>query len=452
MVAKSEDSREAFHDYLQSGGEHTDKLLPVYLSLSALRAVHDDNISSRTAGLVWKLKTEYEEFKVMYAELRTMLHKEQTNEVDDLDPQRKALTEERKIIARRKSMSYQSVAWECLGKLRLLDFKNTPLNVLRKSIENAEMQVLHKLIPSFEGFLQSNHYKSWQNQRLNEVSKQTNGVKKPRSAPTYSAIYPHILVVDDSPVTVKLVGRTLETDGHQVDRAVNGVVALKLMKMKTYDVVLIDINMPVLDGYEAVRLFRQHEKEKVMIANQSEVSSLSGDGNDSTEEETDNKTALEDTSPPANIVYPGYGDTGSQNLNFTNLVNSHTNKVAPGIFGGTFDNVPYEPGMKAKPSSTSTLAITKESSNPALTRESLMNLNHNEDSHMLDRLKLTSLVNPTSKAMLEFHTQFIIGMSSNVDECTKKQALDCGMDYFLPKPFTIDKFMEAIRVGNQGSF
>ena len=100
MVAKSEDSREAFHDYLQSGGEHTDKLLPVYLSLSALRAVHDDNISSRTAGLVWKLKTEYEEFKVMYAELRTMLHKEQTNEVDDLDPQRKALTEERKIIAR----------------------------------------------------------------------------------------------------------------------------------------------------------------------------------------------------------------------------------------------------------------------------------------------------------------------------------------------------------------
>lgn len=37
-------------------------------------------------------------------------------------------------------------------------------------------------------------------------------------------------------------------------------------------------------------------------------------------------------------------------------------------------------------------------------------------------------------------------MSTNIDEETKTRALDCGMDFFLPKPFTLKKFIDTIRM------
>lgn len=81
----------------------------------------------------------------------------------------------------------------------------------------------------------------------------------PPRVETCSDSYPDILIVDDSLVVLKLTGLTLEKDGHHVERAHNGQVALQLMKSRPYDVVLIDINMPVMDGFETVRLFREFE-------------------------------------------------------------------------------------------------------------------------------------------------------------------------------------------------
>ena len=61
-----------------------------------------------------------------------------------------------------------------------------------------------------------------------------------------------ILVVDDAELNRDLLSRRLSRDGHSVDVAVNGREALDLLAREPFDVVLLDINMPVMDGYETL--------------------------------------------------------------------------------------------------------------------------------------------------------------------------------------------------------
>ena len=70
--------------------------------------------------------------------------------------------------------------------------------------------------------------------------------------------YPHssfknILVVDDSIIQCRMAIKCLEINGFQMDKALSGSIALTLMKEHAYNIVLIDINMPFLDGFETVR-------------------------------------------------------------------------------------------------------------------------------------------------------------------------------------------------------
>jgi CheY-like chemotaxis protein len=81
-----------------------------------------------------------------------------------------------------------------------------------------------------------------------------------------AADYPDVLIVDDSLVTLKITGLTLERDGHNVERASNGQIALQLMKSRPYDVVLIDCNMPVMDGLETIKRIREDEAACAMEA------------------------------------------------------------------------------------------------------------------------------------------------------------------------------------------
>ncbi len=57
-----------------------------------------------------------------------------------------------------------------------------------------------------------------------------------------------ILVVDDEPAILKLLTTLLSADGHQVETAPNGAVALEKLRDRTYDLILSDIKMPELDG------------------------------------------------------------------------------------------------------------------------------------------------------------------------------------------------------------
>ncbi|EQD27423.1 multi-sensor hybrid histidine kinase, partial [mine drainage metagenome] len=68
-----------------------------------------------------------------------------------------------------------------------------------------------------------------------------------------------ILVVDDNPVNQLVALRMLEKMGHVVDVADNGVVALERVAGNHYDAVLMDCQMPAMDGFEATREIRFRE-------------------------------------------------------------------------------------------------------------------------------------------------------------------------------------------------
>jgi len=70
-----------------------------------------------------------------------------------------------------------------------------------------------------------------------------------------------VLVVEDSPTALKLMARMVTRLGHEVMTAINGVDALELLRKETFDIVLMDINMPMMNGLEASHEFRKLERQ-----------------------------------------------------------------------------------------------------------------------------------------------------------------------------------------------
>ncbi|MDO9347724.1 MAG: response regulator, partial [Anaerolineales bacterium] len=67
-----------------------------------------------------------------------------------------------------------------------------------------------------------------------------------------------ILVVDDENINLRLVSRLLEMEGYEVVSAQSGEAALHLIEQKRPDLALLDVMMPVMDGYELCRRLRQN--------------------------------------------------------------------------------------------------------------------------------------------------------------------------------------------------
>lgn len=67
------------------------------------------------------------------------------------------------------------------------------------------------------------------------------------------------LLVDDSEVIRVMVARMLETAGMNVVVAADGLEAIRCVEAQNFDVVLMDTDMPVLDGMEAARRIRARE-------------------------------------------------------------------------------------------------------------------------------------------------------------------------------------------------
>jgi two-component system, chemotaxis family, chemotaxis protein CheY len=66
----------------------------------------------------------------------------------------------------------------------------------------------------------------------------------------------HVLTVDDSVSLRKLVANTLATAGHQVVEASNGAEALEVIKSRNFNLIISDINMPVMDGLTFIKQVR----------------------------------------------------------------------------------------------------------------------------------------------------------------------------------------------------
>ena len=69
-----------------------------------------------------------------------------------------------------------------------------------------------------------------------------------------------ILVVDDDASIRELTNRILLAQGYNVDTAVDGSAALEQISSNSYDLVLLDIQMPGLDGFEVCRKIRQQRQ------------------------------------------------------------------------------------------------------------------------------------------------------------------------------------------------
>jgi DNA-binding response OmpR family regulator len=71
-----------------------------------------------------------------------------------------------------------------------------------------------------------------------------------------------ILIVDDSPVVVEAVREALLGDGFNVVTANDGIEALDAIKKAAVDLVLLDIDMPRMNGYQVCRLLKNDDKFK----------------------------------------------------------------------------------------------------------------------------------------------------------------------------------------------
>ena len=74
-----------------------------------------------------------------------------------------------------------------------------------------------------------------------------------------------VLVVDDEPRMTKFVRMNLELEGYRVAEAANGLEALQKVKNEIPDLVILDVNMPELDGFETLRLVRQTTQIPVIM-------------------------------------------------------------------------------------------------------------------------------------------------------------------------------------------
>ncbi|MBF0311325.1 MAG: response regulator [Magnetococcales bacterium] len=82
----------------------------------------------------------------------------------------------------------------------------------------------------------------------------------PQAAET-GAVALQVLLVDDSEDNRLLIQAYLEKTPHVLEVAENGVSALEMLKRQRYDLVLMDVQMPLMDGHEATRLWREWERE-----------------------------------------------------------------------------------------------------------------------------------------------------------------------------------------------
>lgn len=388
MLTKNKKSCKALKDYLTT--QNKAELLICYMDLEEIRQLTDEQALTRASALVWRYKSQFE-----------------------------AVRNQDNSIHHQKPKALEVVLWECLGRLRYVDGGTIEPDHLLRMISNAQNDLLAKLILPFEGFLHSKQYKAWQNAQVEEEkSRQARspGGGGPGSiigsmsissrSESYSVSYSNVLIVDDSMVTLKLSSLTLEKDGHIVDKALNGQIALDMLKQSLYDVVLIDLNMPVMDGFETIRLFREYEQAQLQNST----------GTSSPVRRPASRNHQRQASGGADAEASKGDDDGNvSDLSDDEALTSEEITTNSTMFGRT--NSRYN-------QHTNTNAST-------LIDHSHSNSSRSSGGSVLKRVR---------------NTQLIIGMSTNVDDATRKRALEAGMDFFLPKPFTLQKFTEIIKI------
>ena len=74
-----------------------------------------------------------------------------------------------------------------------------------------------------------------------------------------------VLVVDDEKLIVKGIRFSLEQDGMEVDCAYDGEEALRLARENRYDIILLDVMLPKIDGFEVCQQIREYSDVPIIM-------------------------------------------------------------------------------------------------------------------------------------------------------------------------------------------
>ena len=75
----------------------------------------------------------------------------------------------------------------------------------------------------------------------------------------------HLLAVDDERDIVELISRFAEHEGHTIDTAGNGKEAVRLCEENDYDLIILDVMMPEMDGFTACKEIRKRKQTPVIM-------------------------------------------------------------------------------------------------------------------------------------------------------------------------------------------
>jgi len=75
----------------------------------------------------------------------------------------------------------------------------------------------------------------------------------------------NILLAEDNKINQKVAMKTLESFGHKIDLAETGVQTVEKFRKGTFDIILMDVEMPDMDGIEATQMIRKIEREEILV-------------------------------------------------------------------------------------------------------------------------------------------------------------------------------------------
>lgn len=86
-----------------------------------------------------------------------------------------------------------------------------------------------------------------------------------------------ILLVEDNLINQKLITNIFKLLGYKTDLAANGIEALEALKRKNYELIFMDIQMPLMNGFEATRIIKEHRKEESPLIIAMTANTMAGD-------------------------------------------------------------------------------------------------------------------------------------------------------------------------------